>query len=327
MSGPQIVVVGAGDDGLRLDRWFRLYFPTLRHGQLQKLLRTGQVRLDGARVGADARITTGAKIRVPPLGFLDAEADADKRDTGPARLSDRDVALIRSLVFYEDADIIALNKPFGLAVQGGEKTLRHIDGMLDALIVGGGERPRLVHRLDRDTGGILILGRTRQSTTRLAEAFRRHEIRKTYWALTAGAPNPPEGRIELAMEKSTSGGGRERMGVTAAGKRARTDYQTVEATGTKAAFLALRPETGRTHQLRVHLAAIGTPIIGDGKYGGALSRLEGVSAKLHLFCRQMQIPRQGRPPLDLKAPLTGHMAETWAFFHFPQPDRLSWPDA
>ncbi len=321
MSGVQQVTVTDADEGQRLDRWFRQHFPQVKQGQLQKMLRKGQVRVDGGRVQADRRVYAGEVVRVPPLS--DAPAPKSPPRQGPSA-ADRD--FIRDLVLYEDDDIIALNKPFGLAVQGGAKTTRHIDGMLDGL-ARGGERPRLTHRLDRDTGGVLLLGRTRKAAASLAEAFQQHRILKTYWALTRGVPHPLQGRIDLPVGKEGAEG-REKMAPGATGgKRAVTDFQVVETMGTRAAFVALRPETGRTHQLRVHLQALRTPIVGDRKYGGERAMLEGVAPKMHLFCQGMVVPLPGRRrPLVVTAPLTGHMADSWAFFHFEAPTDLQWPE-
>jgi 23S rRNA pseudouridine955/2504/2580 synthase len=319
MTGVRHETVLAADDGLRLDRWFRQHFPDIRHGQLQKMLRKGEVRVDGGRVQADRRIQTGERIRIPPLP--DAAPAPERRQSA---VSPKDAAFIRELVLYEDADVIALNKPFGIAVQGGEKQTRHIDGMLPAL-AGRGETPRLVHRLDRDTGGVLVLGRSRKSAAALAEAFKRHEVTKDYWALTRGVPHPREGRISAAVRKQGSEG-REQMAVSRDGKAAITDYQVVEAAGRKAAFVAVRPETGRTHQIRVHLATIGTPIVGDRKYGGTEAMVEGIAPRMHLFCRSMRLPHPSGKWLDLEAPLTGHMAATWSLFGFEMHPLLEWPE-
>lgn len=327
MSGVKTLTVDEGEAGMRLDRWFRAHFPHLRHGELEKLLRTGQVRVDGGRVKANRRLEAGEAVRVPPLAA--ARGDAPPRESAAPRREDAD--FLRKLTVFEDKAVIALNKPFGLAVQGGAKTTRHIDGMLDSLEKNG-ERPRLVHRLDRDTGGLLLLAKTREAAARLGGAFQRHEVDKTYWALVAGAPSPREGTIDLKIAKRMvrAGEGSREMVVPAEGedaKRAITDFQTVEDAGGSAAFVALRPRTGRTHQLRVHCAALGTPIVGDGKYGGPAARLEGVAPKLHLFCRAMTFPH----PLTgkattLKAALTGHMLDTWTFFGFDTGAEVRWPE-
>lgn len=314
------LTVAEGEAGMRLDRWFRAHFPEIRHGELEKLLRTGQVRVAGGRVKAGRRLEPGEEVRVPPLRAGAAPAPKTVRAA-----SREDAAFIRSLTVFEDEAVLALNKPFGLAVQGGEKTARHIDGML-ASLERDGERPRLVHRLDRDTGGLLILAKSRIAAGRLGAAFQRHEVEKTYWALVAGAPRPRQGTIDLKLAKRGSPG-RERMRADddAGAKSAVTDYRIVEEAGA-VAFLALRPRTGRTHQLRAHCAAIGAPIVGDRKYGGAAARFEGVAEKLHLFCREMEFPHPiSGARLRLMVPLTGHMLETWRFFDFDQNAAVLWP--
>ncbi|MEE9328864.1 MAG: RluA family pseudouridine synthase [Parvularculaceae bacterium] len=328
MSGVEMVSVVDADDGLRVDRWFRQHYPQLRHGALEKMLRKGQIRVDGGRVKASRRVETGETIRVPPIEDASVGETKPKPATG---LSADDKNLIRSLVIYEDAHIIAINKPAGLAVQGGTNTTRHIDGMLGALSQKQ-ERPRLVHRLDRDTGGVLLLGRTRKSAKILGEAFARQQIEKTYWALCFKVPRPPQGTVKMAIAKKMI---RKQEGdyeiVAPAdgeqGKKAVTDFQLVEDAGGKASFVAFRPRTGRTHQIRVHAAAIGHPIIGDGKYGGTDARLDGVSSMMHLFCRQMIVPNPaGGKPISILAPLADHMAETWKFFSFDKVADLDWPD-
>lgn len=309
---------------MRLDRWFRAHFPQVRHGELEKYLRKGQVRVAGGRVKANRRLEAGEEIRIPPLPENPGPEPVKK--SNPA-----DAELIRRMIVFEDDAIIALNKPFGLAVQGGAGTKHHLDGMLAALEKNG-ERPRLVHRLDRDTGGLLLVAKTRQAAQRLGDAFKGHDVDKTYWALVAGVPRPHQGTINLSIAKKMTrvGEGEEERVVPVEGgdaKKALTDYQLIEEAGT-VSFLAMRPVTGRTHQLRVHAAAIGCPIVGDGKYGGAAARIEGVSPKLHLFCRSMTFPHPatGRR-MTLKASLEGHMLETWKFFSFDRNAKAEWPEA
>ncbi len=322
MSGVQNVTVKADEEGMRLDRWFKTHFPQVRHGELEKFLRKGQVRVSGGRVKSNRRLEAGEEVRVPPLS--DAPAPP------PRKADPADADAVRKLIVYEDDAIIALNKPFGLAVQGGPGMKQHLDGMLGALEKKG-ERPRLVHRLDKDTGGLMLVAKTRQAAQRLGDAFKGHDVDKTYWALTAGLPRPKEGTIDLPIAKKMMriGEGEEERVVPADGedaKKAITDYQTLEEAG-PVTVLAMRPVTGRTHQLRVHAAAIGCPIVGDGKYGGERSRIEGVSPKLHLFCRAMTFPhpKTGRR-MTLEAPLSGHMLETWKFFTFDKNAKVEWPE-
>ncbi|PQA85405.1 RluA family pseudouridine synthase [Hyphococcus luteus] len=321
MSGVQTKTVKADEEGMRLDRWFKAHFPQVRHGELEKFLRKGQVRVSGGRAKSNRRLEAGEEVRIPPLSD-DAPA--------PRKASPADAGAVRKLIVYEDDAIIALNKPFGLAVQGGSGMKQHLDGMLAALEKDG-ERPRLVHRLDKDTGGLMLVAKTRQAAQRLGDAFKSHDVDKTYWALVAGLPRPKEGTIDLPIAKKMMriGEGEEERVVPADGedaKKAITDYQTMEEAG-PVTFLAMRPVTGRTHQLRVHAAAIGCPIVGDGKYGGEKSRIEGVSPKLHLFCRSMTFPhpKTGRR-MTLDAPLSGHMLETWKFFTFEKNVKVDWPE-
>ncbi|MPY76796.1 MAG: RluA family pseudouridine synthase [Alphaproteobacteria bacterium] len=319
MSGVEIRKVASGEADMRLDRWFRLHFPDLGHGRLQKLLRTGQVRVDGRRAKAGARLEAGAEVRVPPLS--DGPPPASPRPKNEP--SDADAAFIRSLVLYRDDDVIALDKPPGLAVQGGTGTHRHIDAMLEALRFDAPEAPRLVHRLDRDTSGVLMLARSRAVAAALGKTFRGREVRKLYWAIAVGVPEPRLGRIDMAIAKLPGRAG-EKMAVDEdEGQRATTYYRVMEAAARRLAWVALWPQTGRTHQLRVHAAALGWPILGDGKYGGPAAFIagQGLSRKLHLHARALTLPHPATgAPLVVRAPLSGHMKETWKFFGFDPDD-------
>lgn len=318
MSGPQQVTVKRDEDGIRLDRWFKDHYPAFGFGALQKALRKGQVRVNGGRVQASRRLEAGETVRIPPMP---EEAPA-ARPAGPSRADAR--ARLAALTVYEDADVLVLNKPFGLAVQGGAKTTEHVDGLL-AAAASDDVRGRLVHRIDKDTGGLLVTAKTRQSAQWLTEAFRKRHVGKEYWALVKGVPQPLEGRIDAPLEKSGPSG-QEKARPSENGQRAISDYQVLEMAAMKASFVALRPVTGRTHQLRAHMVLIGTPIIGDGKYGGAEAKVEGLPAKMHLFCRRLSIPRPGRKPLELEAPLHGHMADSWKLFNFHDKVRPEWPE-
>jgi len=329
VSGVQTKTVNADEVGMRLDRWFKVHFPMVRHGQLEKFLRKGQVRVDGGRSKANRRLEAGETIRIPPI---DAQMDDPKaRKPYPAHRRAEDAAFLRGLTIYEDEAIIALSKPFGLAVQGGPKTTRHIDGMLGALEKDG-ERPHLVHRLDRDTSGLLILAKTRAVAAKLGGAFQRHEVEKTYWALVAGSPRPREGTIDMkiAQRMVRIGDGEQERVIPADGedaKKALTDFQTLDDAGAGVTFLALRPVTGRKHQIRVHCAAVDAPVVGDGKYGGAGAMIKGVDEALHLFCRTMIFPhpKTGKKT-TITAPLDGHMLKTWKFFGFDAKAGVEWPE-
>ena len=312
MTGVQLVAVTDDEADLRLDRWFRRHYPGLTHGRLEKLLRTGQIRLDGSRAKASTRVSTGQEIRIPPP--VETALQYAKR---PPMVDPNDVADLQKLILHRDDHVIALNKPPGLAVQGGSKISRHIDAMLDGFRFGAAERPRLVHRLDKDTSGVLLLGRSAGAAARLASAFRGREAIKTYWALTAGVPSSAAGRIDLAVAKRPTGAGERVVADAVSGKRAITHYAVVAQAGRKIAWLALRPRTGRTHQLRVHCAALGVPIVGDRKYGGAAAVIDGLpSGGLMLHARAIELPHPAGGSLEIEAPLHDGMRSAWRFFGF-----------
>ncbi len=315
MSGVETVLVAADEDGLRLDRWFKRRYPQVTHGRLEKWLRQGHVRVDGRRAKAGLRLEADQSVRVPPLAGVQPPPSA--RHDAPATEAETEALLAR--VLHKDERVIIIDKPAGMAVQGGTGVRRHLDAMLDALRFGG-ERPRLVHRLDKDTSGVMVLARTARSAADLAKAFHSRDVRKLYWAVVAGVPKPAEGRVDLALAKLPGRGGERMAPDTEAGLRAITDYRVLEHAGRRAAWLALEPLTGRTHQLRAHCAALGTPILGDGKYGGTGAFLEGteLSPKLHLHARALQIPRPGGGVVTAEAPLPEHMRATWKFFGFTE---------
>jgi 23S rRNA pseudouridine955/2504/2580 synthase len=332
VSGVRQIVLGPDAADQRLDRWLRRLHPHLAQGRIERLCRKGEIRLDGGRVQASARLAPGQTLRLPPI----PEAAPPAPAAAARAVSDADVAMIRAAVLHRDDDLIALNKPPGLATQGGTGTLRHVDGLAEALRFDRDEKPRLVHRLDRDTSGVLLLARSARAAAALSRAFRARDTRKLYWAVVAGAPAPRAGTIRTGLVKAPghgAGGEGEKMRVVAAedvaategAKRAATDYVTIDAAAKRAAWVALAPITGRTHQLRAHMAAIGHPIVGDGKYGGGGQENLGagwgaqlggvVSRKLHLHARSIALthPNTGRR-LTVTAPLPEHMARTWALF-------------
>jgi 23S rRNA pseudouridine955/2504/2580 synthase len=308
------VAVDADEADLRLDRWFKRRFPHLSHGRLEKLLRTGQVRVDGRRVQSSTRLEPGQKVRVPPLG------EAPPPMAARPAASERDARSLQAAVLYKDEDVLAINKPPGLAVQGGTGLDRHLDAMLDVLRFGSPERPRLVHRLDRDTSGVLLLARHVRAAAELAEAFRRKDCRKLYWAVVVGVPKPAAGRIELPLSKLPGRAG-ERVAPDEEGKTAITEYRVLDHAGRQAAWLELRPLTGRTHQLRAHCAAIGTPILGDRKYGGVagFGGDRQAARRLHLHARSIALRRADGRAISVTAPPPPHLAATLAFFGFSQP--------
>ncbi len=316
-TGVETVAVADDEVDLRLDRWFKRRYPALGHGQLEKLLRTGQVRVDGKRVKANVRVNPGQQIRIPPLAAEVAYAGAKPARAEAKPVRESDAAALRAAVLYRDADIIAINKPAGLSVQGGKGIDRHLDGMLDALRFDAAERPRLVHRLDRDTSGVLLLARSAHAASWLAAAFREKDTRKLYWAMVVGAPKLEQGKIDVPLSKLPRPAG-EKVMPDEEGRRAITYYQVLESAGRRIAWLALMPVTGRTHQLRAHCVAMGTPILGDGKYGGEAAFLPGdeLPRQLHLHARAIEVPRPGGPKIRIVAPLSPHMRKSWAFFGF-----------
>lgn len=315
--------VEAEDNGARLDRWFKRHYPAVGHGQLEKLLRTGQVRLDGRRAKASDRISTGQIIRLPPqLQTTHKLVDISSTKSQPhsPQASEQARKFTEALVIHHDSSVLVLNKPSGLATQGGSGIKEHVDGLLEHLTFGKRQRPRLVHRLDRDTSGVLVVARTVPAAAALSESLRRRDAEKIYWALTRGVPNPPRGRIRSALGKETVGRDervREVEPEREGAKTAVTDYVVVDTAGTEFAWVALKPVTGRTHQIRVHLASLGTPIVGDFKYGGTAVRGRGeIENRLHLHARSIDIahPESGR--LSVKAPLPPHMQRSWNLLGF-----------
>lgn len=335
MSGVQKLEVASGDGDQRLDRWFRRMFPHIAQGRIEKLCRKGDIRVDGGRVKANSRVQEGQIVRIPPLPDPhEITARAKTYDM----ISDADIKMMQDAVLYQDDHIIAINKPAGLPTQGGSKQTRHVDMLADALRFGYDQKPRLVHRLDKDTSGILLLARTRQVASALTESFRSRETRKVYWAAVAGCPAPKMGTIRYGLVKA-GGQGNEKMICihpddvthTDGAKRATTDYMVVSAAAKRCAWVALVPITGRTHQLRVHMAELGHPIIGDGKYGGSSQENQGdgwgaqlggdISKKMHLHARHIALPHPvtGKM-LAITAPMPDHMQRTWETFAWDERD-------
>ena len=309
----QFVTVTSEDNDIRLDRWFMRHYPNLKNGQLERLLRAKNIRVNGKKATTAQHLMIGDEIRVPPL-------DVVPKSNLPRDLSKADVEFMKSLVIYKDDDVIVLNKPAGLAVQGGSKTERHIDGMLDALRFDKQEKPHLVHRLDKDTSGVLVLGRTASAAAKLAESFRSRDAHKVYWAVVVGKPKLEFGKIDAPLSKLSGAKGGEQMRVDFEnGQKALTLYRVIDSLGRKASWLELSPLTGRTHQLRVHAAEVlNTPIIGDGKYGGERSFSVGIenNKKLHLHARTIRLPHPRKGILEIKADLPKHMLDTFSFLGF-----------
>ena len=307
--------VGEEDDGIRLDRWFRRNLPQASFGIVARWARTGQLRLDGRRAAPGDRVEAGQTIRVPPLDEQKASA-RPKPQREP--LTDDEVEFVRSLVIHEDPAAIVVNKPPGLATQGGTKTSRHLDRLLDGLAAPGEPRPKLVHRLDKDTSGVLLLARTPRAAAFFSKAFSGRTARKIYWGVVVGVPDVDDGLIDLPLAKQPGTGG-EKMHVDEgeSGQPSRSRYRVIDRAGNRAAWVELQPYTGRTHQLRVHMSAIGHPIVGDGKYGGQEAFLTGaISRKLHLHARRLRIDHPDGDKLDVVAEPPEHFAATLAGLGF-----------
>ncbi|MBB6309635.1 RluA family pseudouridine synthase [Xanthobacter tagetidis] len=342
----ELKTVTQDEAGMRLDRWFKTHYPDLSFGHLQKLVRTGQVRVDGGRAKTSTRLDPGQSVRVPPMGTdpsQDSVGGAEPAGAGGAGATpgdarapgagegaagrdrtkgktNEDLAFLKSLILYEDKDVMVLNKPFGLAVQGGSGTYRHVDGLLESMRDKDGQKPRLVHRIDKDTSGCLLVAKSRLAASVLAKSFRSREARKVYWALVPGVPKPRQGRISTYLARDEE---EEKMRVARHGEdeasHAVTYYAVVDQAAQKLTWLSLKPVTGRTHQLRAHMAHIGHPIVGDPKYFD-IENWElpgGLQNRLHLLARRLIIPHpRGQGVIDVSAPLPPHMAQSFAVLGF-----------
>jgi len=303
-------IVAAEDNEIRLDRWFKRHFALITHGHLEKMLRKGDVKLNGKKAKASDRLVEGNVITMREQAEgIDPGRQSAPRKSESVKPKAEDIEMLRASVLYKDEDVIVINKPPGLAVQGGTKVSKSVDSMLDSLRFDAKERPKLVHRLDRDTSGVLVLARSAKAATRLMKAFTSKEAEKTYWALIKGVPDIFQGKIDLPLAKQEDGDVEKVSIDKENGKKAVTFYRVIDKLSNKIAWVELMPITGRTHQLRVHMAAIGYPILCDGKYGGRESFVDGmeISRKLHLHARRLVIPGM----LDVTAELPKHMQDSW----------------
>ena len=315
-TGVHTVAVTPDEVSMRVDRFLDARFPGLAFSHIQRIIRKGELRVNGRRVQPNDRLPADAKVRIPPLRL-----DQTKPRTASSEADEKTRAFLKSITLYEDADMLVLDKPMGLAVQGGSGTVRHVDGMLAVLQEPGGQRPRLVHRLDKDTAGCLLVARTRFAAAALAKTFRSRAARKIYWALVAGVPKPRQGRISTFLAKEELEGD-SRMRVARHGEEgashAVTYYAVVETAARQLAWLSLKPVTGRTHQLRAHCAHIGYPIVGDPKYFAKENwdLPGGMQNRLHLLARRIVVPHPRGGTIDVTAPLPPHMAQSWNLLGF-----------
>jgi 23S rRNA pseudouridine955/2504/2580 synthase len=312
----QTTKVTADEAGMRVDRFVEARFPGLAFSHIQRIIRKGELRVNGKRAQPKQRLEAGQAVRIPPLRL-----DQPRPSGRDANVHDQTRAFLKSITLHEDADVLVLNKPMGLAVQGGSGTTRHLDGMLEALRDAHGQRPRLVHRLDKDTAGCLLVAKTRFAASALAKTFRSRAARKIYWALVAGVPKPRQGRISTFLAKEE----REddsfirvaRHGEEGA-SHAVTYYAVIDTAARQLAWLSLKPVTGRTHQLRAHMAHIGHPIVGDPKYFSKENwQLPGgMQNRLHLVARRIVVPHPRGGTIDITAPLPPHMRQSWNLIGF-----------
>lgn len=325
---PEQRTIDADDDGIRLDRWFKRHYPIVTHVLLQKLLRKGEVRLDGKRADASTRVVAGQAMRLPPQVVHAKPPEKPEVETKAKHpLATKDMGSLADRILYMDKQVIVIDKPPGLATQGGSGLTKHVDGMLDSLQYEKPTRPKLVHRLDRDTSGVLLIARTAQAASGLSQSLALRDTSKVYWALVRGVPKQKHGVVKAALVKEGGHGPRgrdERMTVSDDddAKFALTEYAVMGTAGQDFAWVAARPITGRTHQIRVHMASLGTPIVGDFKYGGTDARAKGeIADKLHLHARSIDIGRPDGGRLQATAPLSPHMVKSWKLLGFDPDDR------
>jgi 23S rRNA pseudouridine955/2504/2580 synthase len=319
MSTVRTQTVTRDEEDMRLDRWFAEHIPALTFGHLQKLLRSGQIRVDGGRVKSNTRLQAGQTIRIPPLKFDEEQ----EKQQAAHKASNADLEFLKSITLFEDDKVLVLNKPAGLAVQGGSGTTRHVDGILEAMRDRQDRKPRLVHRLDKDTSGVLIVAKTKGAASALAANFRKRATKKIYWALVRGVPKPKQGRISTYLAKEEGPRG-DRMQIASHGDdgadHALSLYNVIETAGQRLSWVTLKPVTGRTHQLRAHCNHIGHPILGDPKYFD-VENWEfpgGMQKRLHLHARRLIVPHPDseKPPIDVTAPLPPHMQQSWNVLGF-----------
>jgi 23S rRNA pseudouridine955/2504/2580 synthase len=316
MTPKQTFKVSSDEDGMRLDRWVKRHRPDIPHSMLQKLLRKGAIRLDGKKAESNTRLSSGQELQFPLVQKAPEGPRLPKQNSASA--TDAKQQLIKNIL-YQDEHVFIINKPAGLATQGGSKVRLSVDGMLEHL-ADGKEKPRLVHRLDKDTSGILVLARTRKAAALLGKIFQSREVKKTYWAVVVGLPLPQTGQVDLPIvDKKENGGAMEKAAVDEKeGKKALTFYQVVDHASDKVSWVSLQPVTGRMHQLRVHMAAIGHPVLGDGKYGGREGFIRGLADQMHLHARSIHFPDLFGKKIEVKAPLPPHMKATFKALGFEE---------
>lgn len=304
MTKVQLITVNNEDNDIRIDRWFKRNYPNVSHTSVEKALRKGQIRVDGKKVEASYRVKKGEIVRVPPM------VEYERKEKPKKEIDPKYIQEILASVIYKDDEIIVINKPAGLAVQGGVGVDICVDMLLDYMRFDYLDRPKIVHRLDKDTSGILVLARKTSVAAKLGEAFRNKDMEKIYWAVVIGRPEQAEGKISIPLLKKDAGEGKEKVIADKEGQPATTFYKVLDFALDKLSLVELRPITGRTHQLRVHMSEIGHPILGDGKYGGKGAFIEGLNRKMHLHARQLTLPQEKGKKRSFTAEVTGAMKKT-----------------
>jgi len=324
MAAERTFTVAEDDDGIRLDRWFKRHLPDTSFNTVSRWARTGALRVDDRKASPGDRVATGQLLRMPPAEAAPAEGKRAVRPVVP--LTEDEERYVQEMVIERTRDALVLNKPPGLATQGGTKTNQHLDRLLDGLADDQGQRPKLVHRLDKDTSGVLLVARSARAAGHFAKTFSSRTARKVYWALVVGVPSPEEGQIDAPLAKQPGTGGEKMHVDEEQGQSARTLYRTIDIAGNRAAWVELQPLTGRTHQLRAHMAAIGHPIVGDAKYGGADAFLTGgVSRKMHLHARRLRVDGPDGKAIDVTAELPPHFSESLGMLGFSAMDGDNMP--
>ncbi|MEO6248872.1 MAG: RluA family pseudouridine synthase [Sphingomicrobium sp.] len=324
MAAERTFTVAADDDGIRLDRWFKRHLPDTSFNIVSRWARTGALRIDDKKATPGDRVETGQVLRMPPAEAAPAEGKRAVRPVVP--LTEDEERFVQEMVIERTRDALVLNKPPGLATQGGTKTFQHLDRLLDGLADDEGQRPKLVHRLDKDTSGVLLVARSARAAGHFAKTFSSRTARKVYWALVVGVPSPENGSIDAPLAKQPGSGGEKMHVEKEQGQSARTLFRTIDIAGNRAAWVELQPLTGRTHQLRAHMAAIGHPIVGDAKYGGADAFLTGgVSRKMHLHARRLRVDGPDGKPIDVTAELPAHFSESLGMLGFEVMDGDNMP--
>ena len=291
---PEQRQIAEDDDGIRLDRWFKRHYPALTHGRLEKLLRKGEVRLDGKRAKAADHVAAGQTLRLPPQVIHD-KSEPRVKTVQTVKTSFK----LEDTILYMDKHLFVLNKPSGLATQGGSGLKEHVDGMLDQLAYEKTVRPKLVHRLDKDTSGVLLIARTAQAASGLSVELARRDAKKIYWALVKGVPEQRRGLIKGALAKEGTRGKDERMEISEDedAKFALTEYAVMATAGKDYAWVAAKPVTGRTHQIRVHMReSLQCAILGDPIYAQpAKQRVQVPRLMLHAWKLSFNHPIHDQP--------------------------------